>query len=111
MDRIEKNKNFLQLLCTSNSNLQKALIKNASKDQIFSICEIILNLLNGNLKIREDDLQKLSKKKKLLRELIKKGSSIKKKKFLIQRGGFLQFLIPALITGLASVVSSVIEKI
>lgn len=110
MSRIEENKNFLNLLCNSKRKIQRILIKNASKEQIYSICEIILNILNQNLKIDDKVLKNLSKKKNTLRQLIKKGS-LKKKKYLIQKGGFLQFLIPAIITGLASIVSSIIEKV
>lgn len=109
MSHVLKNKNFLQLLTKSNKKIQKSMIKNASKEQIKSICEIILNLLSGNIKLDQEDLSKLYKKRNSLRELIKK-QSIKKKKYLIQKGGFIQFLIPALISGLATVISSVIQK-
>lgn len=109
MSHVLKNKNFLQLLTKSNKKIQKSMIKNASKEQIKSICEIVLNLLSGNIKLDQEDLSKLYKKRNSLRELIKK-QSIKKKKYLIQKGGFIQFLIPALISGLATVISSVIQK-
>lgn len=110
MSRILKNKDFLQLLCTGNKKLKKTLIQNGTPDQIKSICEIILNLLRGNIKLTDEELDKLKKKKKILRQLSKKNQSSKKRKILIQKGGFLQFLIPALISGLATIVSSAIEK-
>lgn len=104
-----KNKNFLQLLTNSNKKIQKSLIKNATKDQIKAICEVVLNLLSGNIKLSQEDHSKLYKKRNSLRELVKK-QSIKKKKYLIQKGGFIQFLVPALISGLATVLSAVIQK-
>lgn len=109
MSRIFKNKNFLQLLCSSNKKQKKVLIENASSDQIKSICEIIINLLRGNIKLDEHDLEKLRKKKKSFREIVKKGS-IKRRKYLIQKGGFIQYLIPALVSGLATVLSSFVES-
>jgi len=109
MSRLNQNRNFLELLTHSNKKLQKSLIENASKDQIYSICEIVLNILNGNLNLDKKEIEKLARKKKQLRLLVNKGS-IKNKKHLIQKGGFIQFLIPAIITGLASIVSSIIEK-
>ena len=51
MSRIIQNKNFLNLLC-QNINKKKylnSLIKNATKNQIYYICEIVLNLLKGNI--------------------------------------------------------------
>lgn len=109
MSHVLKNKNFLQLLTNSNKKIQKSMIKNASKEQIKAICEIVLNLLSGNINLDQKDLVKLHKKRKTLRDLIKK-QSIKKKKYLIQKGGFIQLLLPALISGLATVISSVIQK-
>ena len=108
--RIKTNINFLKLLTSCNSRLQKVLIKNATKEQIYSLCEIILNILNGNVKLSEEEFKKLDKKKKVLRYLVQNKTSIKKKKYLIQKGGFLQFIIPSIITGIASIVSSLIEK-
>lgn len=109
MNRIKANRDFLGLLCYSNKKLRDLLIKNANKEQIYTLCEIILNILNGNLKLSEDQLQKLSKIKAKLRNIIKR-SSLKKKKYLIQKGGFLQILIPSIISGLATIISSFISK-
>ena len=109
MEQIDQNKHFLSLFCSSPRKVQHALIKNATKSQIYSICEIVLNILKGNLKLPQEEIEKLQKKKKVLRSLMKR-SSLKTKKHLIQRGGFLQFLIPSIITGLASIVSSLIKK-
>ena len=111
MSQVDKNKNFLKLLCNSNKKLRKSLIQNGSKDQINSLCEIVLNLLNGNIKISDEKLNKLSKKRNSLKQFIQKNVAIKKKKYLIQRGGFLEILIPAIISGLASVVTTLIDKI
>ena len=63
MDLIHNNKNFLNLLCSSKKKVRKLLIQNATRDQINAIREIILNVLNGNLKIEKSDLEKLARKK------------------------------------------------
>lgn len=109
MSKVMENKEFLKLLCSSKNKLQKTLIKNATKDQIYAICEVILNILNGNIKLEENHFKKLNSKKNQMRTLIKRGP-LKQKKYLIQKGGFLQVLIPSIITGLAKVISSLIEK-
>ena len=46
----------------------------------------------------------------MLRDSIKHSSLSEKKHILIQKGGFLQFVIPAVISGLATIISSVISK-
>lgn len=109
MSKVVTNQDFLRYLCNCKKNQQKSLIKYASKEQINAICEIILNILNGNLKIDEKQYKKLNSKKKVLRQLVNK-SSLKKKKFLIQKGGFLQLLVPSIISGLATVIASIINK-
>ena len=109
MYRVEKEKDFLNLICKCNKRLLKLLILGANKNQIYALCDIVLNLLHGNLNLNQKDFEKLSRKRKQLREFVKKNS-IKKKKYIVQKGGFIQFLIPAIISGLSTIVSSIIEK-
>ena len=90
---------------------QQDLLKRAKGPFINKICECILNITEGRVKISSQDLEKLKPYKNLFRKLIKKNIKIKeKKKLIIQKGGFLQILIPAIISGLASIIGSVISK-
>ena len=99
----------LTLLSKCNKKIRNKLIKNSKKDFIFSLCECLLNILNGNIKITEDDKKKLKEKKYIIKKLIKK-SSLSNKKKIIQSGGFLEILIPSLISGLASIITSAINN-
>jgi hypothetical protein len=65
------------------------------KNAVFYLAKLILNVKNSN------NVGKHSKKNTQHKE---------KKKLIIQKGGFLQILIPAIISGLASIISSVISK-
>ena len=90
---------------------QNDLLKRAKGPFINKICECILNIIEGRVKISKEDLEKLKPYKNLFRKLTKKNIKIKeKKKLIIQKGGFLQILIPAIISGLASIITSVISK-
>ena len=86
-NNIESNKEFLCYLCKSNKKVRKILINLANKKQIYALCEIILNILNGNLQVDDKQYKKLAKYKKNLRKLINK-TTIKEKKHIIQKGGF-----------------------
>ena len=78
---------------------------------MLAICESVFKMLQGNLDINlKSDLENLAKYKIIFRKLIKKSNLKTKKKILVQHGGFLQFLIPAVITGISSIVSSIISK-
>jgi hypothetical protein len=90
---------------------QKDLLNRAKGPFINKICECILNIIEGRVKISNKDFEKLKPYKNLFRKLVKKNTKLKeKKKLIIQKGGFLQILIPAIISGLASIISSVISK-
>ena len=111
VNRVSKNKNYLCLLSNCKNKLRKAIVSNSNRDQIYSVCECILNVSNGNIKLKKEDFNKLRKYRKFFKKLlIRKGSLQEKKKLLIQRGGFLQFLIPAVISGISSIVAAAISK-
>ena len=104
------NRHLLKCLASSNNKLRKVIIQNSSKNQIEAICSCIFNTLAGNINLTEEDKKHLSKYKKILRKLSNKSSLKEKKKILVQKGGFLQFLLPAVITGISSIVSSLISS-
>ena len=89
---------------------RKAILLNADKKLIEAICQSIHNVLVGNINITLSERNRLKKFRKTLHKLLEKSSLATKKNILIQRGGFLQFLIPAVVTGIASIISSVIEN-
>lgn len=105
---------FVVLVQCDCKRMKKAIIQNADKQTIHSLCEIIDNLLNGNIHINEQTFKSLVNYKKDLRDLVKKSSLKNKKKLLlkkgIQKGGFLEILIPSVISGLASIISSAVSS-
>ena len=106
---MQKHYPFLRLLACSHPAQKRALIKTANNAQINSICEVCLNILNGNVPVNK---KKLEKYKHLLRMLSRKTCSPqKKKKYLLnQSGGFLPLIAPALISALGSIIGPVISK-
>ena len=76
--------------------------KTCNKDCVIKVCECIKNVLNANLKIKPSHLKKLSRHKHTLRALALKSTSFAKRKRLLQKGGFIAALLPALIPAVAS---------
>ena len=72
------------------------IIDVAGKELVHCICDCVLNVLNGNITVSEEETQRLKRHRHCLRELVKKKTSDKKRKHLIQEGGFLGALIPIL---------------
>ena len=102
MKRIKSNYHALHVLKTANPKLRKAILQNANRELILSIVECALNVLNGNCKISECTKRKLGKHKSVLRDLCTKASVDKKKRLIIQKGGFLIPLLSAVLPSLIS---------
>jgi hypothetical protein len=110
MDKINKNKYIIHSLSNCSKKIRKAILQNSNKELLDAITECILNVLNGNIHIDEKFKEKLKPHSKLLRKIIETKNLKKKRALLVQKGGFLQYLIPALVSGVATIISSVISK-
>ena len=81
-ERVEKNVDYLKILCKCKSNMRKVILTNADKDLINTICECVYNCLNGNIELNNEIKMKLKRHKKDLRNLVGRNKSLKiKKKF------------------------------
>jgi hypothetical protein len=106
MKRLKANQHFLHVLKNAKPKLRKSIVKECSDDALKTICEICINILNGNLKISKETGYQLKKYKKLLRSLASpKVKLCAKRKTLVQRGGAILPII------LGSLFTSVIKKI
>ena len=96
--------NLLRLLTKAKPKVRKALLQNADSDLIRSICECSYNVLQGNVPLNKREKNKLKKYKKELRYLVKKGPTLKqkKKRIIVQKGGFLTALIAPILGGILS---------
>lgn len=94
------NKHFLHILKNATPQLRKNILKKANPDLVKALCEICMNTLNGNMKISKSTKSQLKKYKKTLRNLASsKLNLLRKRKILIQKGGFLPLLLSSLLTG------------
>ena len=104
-----KHKDFLTLLGNSKQRKRRnALIELGTNEEIDSISECILNILQGKVKLKSQEIKKLQKIKQYLRLLANKKCSIKKRKTLLkQKGGFLAALIPLAISAVTSLLGNI----
>lgn len=87
---------------------KKQLIKNCDKQLIDCFCECSKNILLGNVKLTKAQLLRLRREKKNLRALALKKTSIKKKRKLLQKGGFIGAILPPVLTVLSSLLGGLI---
>ncbi len=79
---LKKNKAFLLAFTNFKRNQRKDLLKHASRTQVLSVVEIIVNILNANISIPDVVYRLMEKYKSVFRKLIEKQSWKKRKAIL-----------------------------
>ena len=109
LKNLEQQKRFLKFYCNEGLKGKKEL--NKSNYPVSALSESCANLLKGNIPIDQETFQQLQKYKKLIRKISDDKYPLEKKKKIIElKGGFLNILIPAVVSGIASILSSYISK-
>jgi len=108
-----RNLDFLKTVLKSKSVKRKNLLLNATKDNIHCLSEIAHNTCKGNIPYKRTALKRLKKFKLHVRRLAKKRLPFsRKKRILLQHGGFLPLLIEPVIAALVGTVAKIqIEKL
>lgn len=103
---VRNNADLLRALAKLKSKQRIALLKTVDNKFVHCLCECVHNTLNGRVPLTGEQKKALSRHKRVLRRLLKRGESIKKKKqILLQKGGaFLPFLLSPLLSAVLSFV-------
>lgn len=85
---------ILQALCHLTNEQRIAILRKADPKLVRCICECALNVLHGNVHLKNTHKKQLKRYAKVLRYLANKNDSLKnKKRLIVQRGGFLPLLL------------------
>lgn len=99
--RLKQNITYIDVLSKAKPKQRVAILQNADKELILCLCECALNILNGNVPLKQHDFDKLRKHQTQLRNLAVPKASLKDRRdILMQQGGFLPALL-APILGIA----------
>jgi len=110
MNRLKKHSSTLQLQHKAKPGLRKAIITNVDEQLIRCICDCALNVLHGRVPISQQHKNCLSKHKQSLRKLVDRKNFLKKKRKVIQVGGFLGALLSAVIPTVASLIGGLASR-
>lgn len=80
------------------------------KDFVKCICECAKNILIGNVPLNVKQEAELRKRKSALRRLVKKKTSLKAKKAIIQKGGFLGAILAPIVSVLGGLIGNALGK-
>ena len=72
---------------------RRSYVKKANKEFVECICECAKNVIKGNVPLKDCHLKRLRKEKKNLRALSLKKTPLRKKRRILQKGGFLGALL------------------
>jgi len=101
--KLHKHANLLRALHRASPRIRKRLLHDyCSGDFVCCIVECVKNVLKGNVPLSPAQKKKLKSKKKHLRQMILKKTSLTKKRKLIQTGGFLGALLGPIVSVLGS---------
>lgn len=95
---------LLRALHRATPSMRQSMLKASDCGLVRSICECADNTLKGHVKLSSLQKTRLSRHKKILRKLVRRGQNWKtKKKILLQRGGaILPLLLGPLLGGVLS---------
>lgn len=90
--RFKRNSEKLSQLYKASAKDKQKAIKNASGDLLGALSDCACNIIKGNVPLTTKQFNQLKKHHKHLKSLAKK-TSVKSKKKILQRGGFLNLLL------------------
>jgi len=102
---LDRHTSTLKLLSRANQNMAQNILKSAGDNLIKCICDCTLNTLKRNVRVSPKQKSKLKRHKKILCDLAKKKVSFKRKRQIMQKGGFLAQLLSAVIPAIASLLT------
>ena len=93
--RIRRHLHMLKTLCQCKPKDQRTLLKAANNDLINAVCDCVTNIVYGRIPITKTQKRRLSRRKKVWRDLADPTKTTKKKRqLLVQHGaGLLELLL------------------
>lgn len=97
--RIQSLKNVLERITSSKPRDRKLILKGLSSKEIKLICELCLNLINGNIPIKDRTIfAKFKRQRRIITDLADKRQPLKEKRKIInQKGGIIGTIAAAAI--------------
>lgn len=107
--RLQKFLPVLKKIKNSRAKKRKEIIENTDDGLVLCLCDMAKNTLNSSVPLSKAQFKKLALHKRILRKLISRKISIKKKrKAILKQGG--GFLLPLIAPIIAAIVQGLILK-
>ena len=93
---------MLKKICKMGDKARRDFVRKCDKEFLYCISECAKNVIKGNVPLSESQKTALRRKKNDLRALSVKKTSLRNRRKIIQKGGFLTALLPPVLTVLGS---------
>jgi hypothetical protein len=90
---------------------QTEVSENLQGSFIDCLCECVKRLLKGRVPLKQKQLKSLRQYKRLLRKVASKKTSQGERRRILQTGGFVGAVLPALLGGLSSILGPVVGRL
>ena len=109
---VVRNRDFLNRLHSCKRGQRSKIIKRATRDNINALSEVAINTLLGNIPLNPAQKSHLKRHRSKIRVLAHRHTSVKKKKdLLVQKGGFLPFLLTPLLSIIGGLAANALSKV
>ena len=105
-DRVKRYLPVLKRIRKLGNKVRREFIRKCDKDFIDCVSECARNLLKGNVPLTKRQMTNLRRKRQDLRALSKKKTSMRTKRKIVQKGGFLSAPLPPVLSVLTSLFSN-----
>jgi len=101
-ERVKKYLPLLKLIRRLGDRAKKAYVRKCTREFIDCVSECAKNVIKGNVPLTNRQKTNLRRKRYDLRALSKKKTSLRSKRKILQKGGFLTALLPPVLAVLGS---------
>jgi len=108
-ERLKRLQPILKRINKLGDKAKRQYVKKCNKEFVDCVSECAKNILRGNVPLTSNQTTKLRRNKKNLRSLATKKTSLKKKRQILPKGGFLAALLPPVLSLLGGALSGVIK--
>jgi coenzyme F420-reducing hydrogenase beta subunit len=102
------------VLAKSKPVVSRQILQSAPTGLINALSEIALNVLHGGIPLSTAQKKKMGRFKRQLRDLSKKRTAVKRKRTILQSGGFISGLLtaalPVILQGASAIVQNIVRN-
>ena len=108
--RIVKNAAALRALSRANKAVRNSMLSHASMDLVMTLVQLATDIIKGNIALSSVQLRQLRPYERLLKRFIASRTSLRERRAILQKGGFIGILLKPLLGLLGGALGSMGQR-